>query len=648
MKNKFDFPLSNSFSLFVKSLCMLVFTLAFLVFFKANTAQARWATYDDAATEVIKSNMFIRVNKDGTSENIIEKEEIILREQGRVHAANYVITYNGDSSRLKILEAKTIYKDKEYKVDLDMIEDKPLASSHQGFDQVRQVLIAYPKAEIGAKIYIKYKLEEYKVPLPNAYFNRIELGLEGYTRNAIIEISSQIPLKYYANDPNKALKISTSQEKNTSKIKITLERPIFTHVINEPIESTVLNNKHITSISISSLDKWKEIGKRLGVDYTKVIKQPLPKAFEDIVKDVKNAQLSEEKQIEKVISLLNDKIRYMGDWRTVNGRMMPRDLEKIAESQIGDCKDFSASTAAILNKLGFNAKVAFVMRGILRQSYNEPLANLYSFNHAMLKVVSKNGKVYWIDPTNIQSMAGGIFPDIADKKALIVDIKAPSYETIPMINPNHSQLIFNEEIKFKSNGDTLSTGNLIMKGEEALSFAGAGLYLSKKKIENILFFDISGTYLAEEDKKSIEVPDLTKREVRDIAIKYTYGQKNRAIKTNVGQALSFPSNRVSLFTQVAHDQVRDIYVGIPSTLKRIIRIKDKEVKNIESLNYKITSPWLEVKRECNNNQEGTEIIDTIKILKSIIPDEEINSLAYRDFKNSLEKNMINVAVVFSN
>ncbi|WP_161791855.1 DUF3857 domain-containing protein [Candidatus Jidaibacter acanthamoebae] len=618
-----------------------------MVILLSNAAEARWATYDDASIEINKYNVIETVNKDGTNESIIEEEKTILKEHGRDYAANYVIKYNGDSSKVTILEAKTIYQGKEYKVDQDMIEDKPLASSHQGFDQQRQILIAYPKAEIGAKIYIKYKISENKVPLANTYFSRAIFGLQGYEKESNIEIRSELPLKYYANDPNKALKITQLKENNLSVIKIKLIKPLYTETIGEPTENTIINNKYITSVSISSLDTWEEVGTRFGKDYSRVITRPLPKAFEEIVSEVKKSNLTEKEQIERVISLLNDKVRYMGDWRTVNGRMIPRDLDKVATSQLGDCKDFSASTAAILNKLGFKARVTLVMRGIMRQSYDEPLPNIYSFNHAMLKVIGKSREVYWIDPTNFQSMADGIFPDIAGKKVLVLDTKEPSYETIPEIDPNHSQMIKNNIMELKSDGAIFDTGSLTIKGEERLQFSGMGLYFSKKAIEDFLFRAISKNHLTDEEKKSIEVPDLTKREVRDITVKYSYEHKNSTFKTNLGQALTLSSEWLRSFTNVAHDQIGDIMVGPPITLKRSTVLKDMKVKNIQSLNYEIKSPWLYFKRECKNKGKDIEIFDTVKILKTFITGEQLNSEEYKNLKQGIERNIQKAALIFT-
>lgn len=132
-----------------------VYILCFIII--ANFAQARWANYDLASTRTDIYNHEIKVNKNGTYEEIKEEKFEVLKESGRDSAAHYTIHYNTDSEKINIIEAKTIYKGKEYKVDKKFIEDKPLASAANGFDQTNQILLAFPKTEIGAKIYIKYK-----------------------------------------------------------------------------------------------------------------------------------------------------------------------------------------------------------------------------------------------------------------------------------------------------------------------------------------------------------------------------------------------------------------------------------------------------------------------------------------------------------
>ena len=71
--------------------------------FFANTTYGRWASYEDAALEVEFCNTNLSVNKDGTYEYIVERQEKILKEQARNYAVSYRLNYNSDSSALTIL-----------------------------------------------------------------------------------------------------------------------------------------------------------------------------------------------------------------------------------------------------------------------------------------------------------------------------------------------------------------------------------------------------------------------------------------------------------------------------------------------------------------------------------------------------------------
>ena len=176
----------------------------------------------------------------------------------------------------------------------------------------------------------------------------------------------------------------------------------------------------------------------------------------------------------------------MGDWRTVSGKYFPRDLEKIADSQVGDCKDFSASTAAILQKLGYKVQPILVMRGTTSTSNPEALPNMGNFNHVMLKVTNRGGKIYWIDPTNTVSMAQGIFPDIADRNALVLDSEEADYIKIPAVQGENSKVISHSELTIEDNVVN-EYGQLTVQGEAALGLTGVGLYYSDELIKRFCF-----------------------------------------------------------------------------------------------------------------------------------------------------------------
>ncbi|HBC72045.1 MAG TPA: hypothetical protein DCZ38_04655 [Coxiellaceae bacterium] len=609
-------------------------------------AQAKWATPADAPTK----NSYIKeinVNNNGTYEMTVETKKEILTELGRDVAANTTLYYNGDSEKLEILAAKTIYKGKEYPLDKNLIEDKPLASSPSGFDQVRQILLAFPKAEVGATLYLKYKFIQ-KIPnLDDFFAETFSFGRGELVVSSRVKINSKLPLNTLINDPKNFLKITKNKTNNLYNLEVVLAKPIFTWVINEP--ELIINDKYFTWVSVSNLNKWEDLAVKQGLLYTKVFSQKLPENFEQILKIAKK-KTNEVEQINTVTSLLNDKIRYLGDWRTVNGRFIPRDLDKISKTQLGDCKDFSAATAAILTKLGFKAQIVLVMRGIDSLSKNI-LPSLEAFNHAMVKVTNKNGLVYWIDPTNFVSMANGIFPDIANKMALILDPKEPSYEKIPSVNFMRAEAgIVKRQMVILSDGKILESGHVILKNEATIGITGAALRFSNEIIKNIIFYAFAGEVnIDDKNKKSMHLPKLDSRIVSDISFDYSFERENDILKTNVGPAIKLIyGGPISKLYSISQDYGSEALIDtFPNTDKRQTIIKNINAQNIESLNKEIKTPWLYVKRECSfNHNHDLQIDDTTTVYKNLIPNEDFKKPEFIKLKNWLKDNFKDVVIVF--
>lgn len=613
-----------------------------MFFICINSAHARLANYEDIAIEYEFHNQNIVVNLDGSSERIVELQGLVLKDHARAVFAGLQLSYNGDSEQYIILEAKTINNGKEYIVNKDQIEDKPLASSPNGFDQQRQILLSFPNVEINSKIYLKYKYKLIKPPLDGVFANRIFYN-DNYYKNWHIKLRSALPLHVKFNDPTKSFKIIKDSEDNFHSLEINSIKPIH-HIIVEEPDSAVLNDKNRTWVSLSSLNSWKEIGIQYGEKYSKVIEQPLPATFE-LIKNLASQKNSDQEKINIVTSLINEKIQYMGDWRSIHGKLFPRDLKKIADSQLGDCKDFSVSTAAILNKLGYKAQVALIMRGITNLSLLEDLPG-NNFNHAMLKVTNHSGVVYWVDPTNSVSMAQGIFPDIANKMVLILDPKEPNYEQVSNISPEHSQVITSEELQIKNKIAKFS-GEIVFKGEDALNLTGKELYLSTNQIRNAIFYNLTGSYLEEDSNKILTMPNLTSRVVTDLNLKYQYEQKNKLLNTNFGPGISLSSSIINDIIDTTNNQVSDKLIGPPTTRKKRTIIKNMNIKQIENLNYEIDTPWVYFKRECNNKDFGAEIVNTMIIKTMFISNEDLKTSLYKKLKADLEQNVKDAILVLN-
>lgn len=626
-----------------KTLALSVFLLTAIVL---TPIQAKWATLADAPTKNSYTEE-INVNADGTFTIITEINREILTEIGRNQDANITLYYKDDCEKTEVLEAKAIFQGKEYKLKKNQIEDKPLASSFKGFDQTRQILLAFPKTEIGAKLYLKYKTTVKKPNLDNFFANTFYFGRWEFVTNHTVKINSKLPLHILVNDPDHSLKVAENKTKDHYTLEITLTKPIYKIVANEP-DPIIIDNKYFSWVSVSSLDKWEDLAAKHGKLLTKVFTQKLPTDFEQIL-NVAKQKTNEIDQINTVTSLLNDKIRYMGDWRSIGGRFIPRDLEVISKTQLGDCKDFAASTAAILTKLGYKAQIVAVMRGINNLS-PRILPSFEAANHAMVKVTNKQGKIYWIDPTNFQSMANGIFPDIASKMALILDPQQPGYEKIPAVNHVSAESNLKRVWEILNNTKIIESGSMLMKNETTLGLTGATLKVSADLIKNYIFYMLADRVtLDEKTKKSMELPQLNSRLVKDIALNYSFERENDILRTNAGPALKLTcASPIATIYNISQDYASEALItDSPETIKKQTLIKNINVKNIESLNKEMKTPWLYVKRECSMTQnKDLQIDDTLIIYKNLIPSEDFKKPEFVALKNWLKDNFKDVIIVF--
>ncbi len=244
--------------------------------------------------------------------------------------------------------------------------------------------------------------------------------MDGCWNSSHRTIASKLPLYIEVNDPDNVLQITQEHKNGLYNFDIKLKKPIC-RTGAEASETGIINSHKYTWVTISSLKTWNEYAKALAQKFDEVINQPLPELFLSIVETAR-LEKNEVAQLNLITSLVNEKIRYMGYWTSVKGQFIPRDLSLTASTQEGDCKDFTAVTAAILKEIGkYKVQPVLVSRGEGELSLAQNIPDSSFYNHVFLKITNKEGKIYWIDPTNQISMAQGIFPDIADKIILILD-----------------------------------------------------------------------------------------------------------------------------------------------------------------------------------------------------------------------------------
>lgn len=602
-------------------------------------AQSRWATYDDAPFEYLFFNRDVDVKADGSTEEIIEWRLKILNENGR-NCAMQRDLYNSSITEIKVLEAKSITNCKELTVPEGMIENKPLASSTAGFDQLYQVLIPFSNIKIGSEIYLKLQVLTKKQPLPAYFENYFRYGGMGYWRQSRARLRSELPFHTFVNDPGKKLEVKEGKDGKLYTLNINLKQPVFEELILET-KNTILHPNDTTWVQVATYSDSKQLARAMADSYEPILRAPLPPKLLSIKKAAEQEK-SDTQKINAVLAELSEAIHYMGDWRTIEGRLHPRSLNIICESGIGDCKDFSVATAAILRSMGYKAQVALVMRDFFHLP-EKSLPCLGKQNHAMVKVTNKTDRVFWIDPTNITSFSDGIYPDIAGRAALILDPQNPCEENIPDIDHRHAKVNQEVVLTLQKDGGSKSQGKFKLTGENALGVTEEALSSSRESIAESFIHSACGNQ--EVLNQSVALPKSFSRIVEDVEIEYSYEQENTLIQSTAGPAIVFRNSWPNYLLRALSRCDGWLVGDFPHTRSKKITIKNTKVQDLGALSYKIMTPWVEAKRECAEKNGDIEILEEVKFLKRVISPQEFKSPQYRDFRRQLEKHCKSYVVV---
>tara|TARA_B000000565_G_scaffold255889_2_gene238768 strand:+ start:935 stop:2803 length:1869 start_codon:yes stop_codon:yes gene_type:complete len=602
--------------------------------------QARWASPGDIPVAVDFFQRDINIKKDGTYTERVHIVFSLLNDKGREQLALYPIFYNGSSERINIVKAQTSVGDRVYPVSKSNMVDKAIAGSELGFDEVHKVSIAFPKLAVGAKVELIYTREVSEAILPNFASFDLRFGEGALWNHGVVNIQTEIPLYMQVNDPFDVIKTTyTTSEKSLSGFSISLAKSNFTTLtVNEP-EGSLLNPTKQTWVDISSLSDWNVFSERMRPGYFDVASQPLPQILQKIFDDAKKVT-NEEDQLNKITSDLIKFFHYLGDWRTVKNQFFPRDLKTIVETQTGDCKDFSVMLGAIAKRLGYKISFPLVHRGFdqINIPYTYPL--FQSFNHVFVKLISPTGKTYWVDPTNSTSMAGAIFPDIADRPVLIIGgSDKDKYQISPTVNPKNNGLWLDHTIFFNvtpAKHQMLFT----VKGQDAAYITGLSLHMSEKSLEEYLFDLLLSEPLKQEDKASIKLPPLDSRVVKDISIQITMQKKQFFKKTNLGPGISLEYNSLEKILNDTEGQVNDLSLGIPKTLVRKTRLKNYLIPNGKTFDVSIDNQYLSIKRTFIHEGADSVILDELIVKKAFIPSSIMQSPEINVFRKEVRENIL--------
>jgi hypothetical protein len=598
---------------------------------------ARLQRPEEASHRFLQVNQYYRVLKSGHYRSISEFQVEILNETGRRDYGFYKFNYAPYLSKIIEIQASTQNKDDTYKVEKNFIEDKPVASAKDGFDNDNQVSIAFPNVQVGSILYFKMEMETHTLPLDN-FFGTIEYF--GWRENSIkqnLYVESERELFFHISDPIDSLDLETKKENGKFYVNVTQKKPIYINPVEE--KDSYLTRRSVPHVEISTEKNWsKELLKPMTESYERVLTADLPDMLEKIYQQAKLMKSSTE-QVEFIIEQLQNNIRYLGDWRSVKGAMIPRPLIEIAKSGYGDCKDYSASLSAILRKLGYQSHVAWVFRGDNMQFENPKLPNMKVHNHA-ITYAEIQGKPYWYDATNSMVYIAEPLPDIAGRMALILNAKDPQEKLIPenKVSKNHS-VIQVEYSNVKSNYITVKT-KLKLSGISATEWTGDQLRSSE---ESLQFRLLEWTAANVKTVKDVTFTpfNLMSRITRDLEFNYQFKELNPFYQSNQGYGFILWENQaLSQIADRVDKRFTDLGLNHPRVSEYFITFKDASSESLSKLNCSFKTEWVEFDRQVSQKTKSIQIHDTIKILKPRILREDFEKTAMNSLLTDIRKCVI--------
>lgn len=193
---------------------------------------------------------------------------------------------------------------------------------------------------------------------------------------------------------------------------------------------------------ISDFNSWEEVNTWATkvYDLNDVFNEKIKAEVEKIeAKDF----LSQAQKIDRVITFVQDEIRYFGLESGI-GSYQPHLPSKVLTQRFGDCKDKSLLLVSMLKLMDVEADPALVNSNYTKEIINW-IPNQNAFDHCIVKI-NYEGKTFWIDPT-INNQGGSIENIYCPNYgfALVLDGKSKTLEEIKSYTKDENKTIVNEK-----------------------------------------------------------------------------------------------------------------------------------------------------------------------------------------------------------
>jgi hypothetical protein len=569
-------------------------------------------------------NLTYDVAKDGSSTETVESKIFVQGEDGKHSASLFGIDYNATTDEVSVLEAYTLNGKTKFPVEPSMIEDRDKGNS-KDYDAMKSRSLAFPQVQVGSRIYVRYQIHTKKPILPERWMGELDLGPGGFMDNVHVLVHSELPIYYRVKDPGH---LAWIKQKDIHSLEFRNKKAIpgWVHAEKDPY----FHPDRFTHIYFSTDEDWVRFFSPLEHDVEAVLAGPLTKELESKIKSLKTVK-TPEAQIYALMEYISRDYHYFGDWRRLDGGVVPRSLKEIETSRFGDCKDLSALLTAMLRALKIDARVALVRRGAM-DWLEEPtyeLPSLGYFNHAIVR--AKVGeKTYGLDPTN-PVVSTEPYSDISGRPAWVIGLKdGKSNSAFDRLPVTRSKSVVHRQEYIYEFGDDDSVRVRVksdMEGMAPFRVANELMLESRSEVlSDVLEYLTEGNEL--QSHHFITEPSTT-RKLGPMHVDLEYVTNRVTYVAGKDAFFVIPDGNISSFFETDNRESDLRLYDEPYVFHTVRRLKDTALKQTLPEPCKVESQWIDMSRQMVVEGSDVVIRQDVELKVPYILQSEFQSPAFK-------------------
>lgn len=342
------------------------------------------------------------LKKDGTSEDHKKYKIKILTKDGVEKYKKIEFSYSSSRTRIKKLKIK-VRNEKETiaLAKKDLVETSHTNSSSHS--DIRTLSAIIPQIKIGSIIDVDMQSEEFFNPLGDKIESTLFFGLNYPELNGVLEIISEVPIKYRVNDLNNNFEITVKDQRY---LKLIQNKEIVPEENEEDYRN--FDPKNYNYISFSTAEGWSDLY------------QNIRRKNEEVQKSFNIFNVLSSKSRERILASkhlpvvdfarvvakeIHNNYIYTGDYRSAQNHYWIQDINSLIKKGSGDCKFFSHLYKKVMEHYGYETQLGLVELSeyptMVRDQFPYPI----DFNHMMTFVKNKDDYI----PVDITSFGNTEF-----------------------------------------------------------------------------------------------------------------------------------------------------------------------------------------------------------------------------------------------